>query len=113
MEIEQDLMFCYRFMTRQRPVTDVVKFTNKMVGAINTSMDTCGYTGSIKMLQDFCRQHYTPSAMLVDVTLGEEESAISKARCSESTLIRNFYTRIFSHMASYQRVAELCTELWY
>ena len=50
LEVQEDLKFGYLFMSRQRPITDVVKFTTKMVGVINTSMDTCGYTGSVKML---------------------------------------------------------------
>ena len=67
-------------MTRKRPITDVVKFTTRLVGVINTSMDTCGYTGSVKMLQDFCRRHYTPSIMkeLSDT----EEDKVEKPRCS-------------------------------
>ena len=59
-EIQDDIQFGYLFMTRQRPITDVVKFTQRTVGVINTSLDDCGYTGSVKMLQDFCRNHYTP-----------------------------------------------------
>ena len=101
-------------MTRQRPVTDVVRFTQKAVGVINTSMDTCGYTGSVKMLQDFCRKHYTPAAMEWSISFSEnDEEAEEKPRCSPTTLIRNFYTRVFSFLASYQRVAELLAELYY
>ena len=98
-------------MTRQRPVTDVVKFTTKLVGVINTSMDTCGYTGSVKMLQDFCRKHYTPASM--KLLSDDEDAPEEKLRCSPTTLIRNFYTRIFNHIASYQRVTELFAELYY
>ena len=106
LEIQEDMQFAYLFMTRQRPITDVIKFTQKMVGVINTSCDDCGYTNSIKMLQDFCRKHYTPGGML----LSENEDE-NKQRCSQSTLIRNFYTRIFNFMSSYMRITELIGEL--
>ena len=109
LEVQEDLKFAYDFMTRKRPITDVVKFTTRLVGVINTSMDTCGYTGSVKMLQDFCRRHYTPSIMkeLSDT----EEDKVEKPRCSQTTLVRNFYTRIFNHIAAYSRVATLLDEL--
>merc|ERR1712032_1325646 len=46
----------------------------------------------------------------------DEEPEEEKPRCSQTTLIRNFYTRIFNHMASYQRInvllAELTARVW-
>ena len=116
LETNDDIQFGYLFMTRQRPITDVVKFTTKTVGIINSSMENCGYTGSVKMLQDFCRYHYTPQSMLIlerEEDDDEDGKKQPKARCSESTLIRNFYTRIFNHMYSYFTIAELWGELWY
>ena len=42
--------------------------------------------------------------------LAEKEDE-NKQRCSQSTLIRNFYTRIFNFMSSYMRINELIAEL--
>ena len=100
-EIQEDIQFGYEFMSRMRPISDVLKFTTRTVGVINTSMDDCGYTGSVKMLQDFCRKHYTPAELRLITEAEEEGDKPEKPRCSQSTLIRNFYTRIFSHIASY------------
>ena len=105
LQVQEDMQFAYMFMSRQRPITDVVKFTQKMVGIINSSMDDCGYTNSIKMLQDFCRKHYTPAGMMLT------ENSDDKLRCGQSTLIRNFYTRIFNFLSSYMRIDALLAEL--
>ena len=64
-EIQEDIQFGYEFMSRMRPISDVIKFTTRTVGVINTSADDCGYTGSVRMLQDFCRKHYTPAALRI------------------------------------------------
>ena len=95
-QLNNDLMFISNFINGRKSPQDVIRFTTTSVKVINEQLGNCGYTNAVKELQEWCHAH--------DLSTEDETTT----RCSMSTLVQNFYTRIFNFTGGYYRIINLC-----
>ena len=105
------MLFAYEFINGRESPARVIEFVTTIKDLINTELQLCGYTKTIRDLEEFCHMHsdkHKPHVEHQEEAEFESRYPYHKIKgevCSKREMTRSFYRRGFTMIAAYNKVS--------